>query len=264
MNRIALATVLAASAFAMVLAQDATPRFEVASVKKQVAEIGPAPPPPGGPGAVPALNATYRRGNATLVTLIRFAYRLTDAEVVGGPEWVRKDLFEVNARAAAAVPPDAFRPMVASLLAERFKLVVRREQRSMRGVLLVMAREDRRVGPKLERCADPKAPPRTSTPVRVLSPSMLTASCQPIASVAAAASAFLRVPVVDRTGLDGFWSYYVFYIRPDRPFLPRDAEEASLLPFAGALQAELGLRLQESSGPFDVLVIDSVEQPTEN
>jgi uncharacterized protein (TIGR03435 family) len=173
-------------------------------------------------------------------------------------------LFEVNARAAAAVSTDAFRPMVASLLAERFKLVVRREQRSMRGALLLMAREDRRVGPKLERCADPNAPTRAATSNRILSPYILSARCQPIASVATAASAFLGVPVVDRTGLDGFWSYYVFYIRPDRPFLPRDAEEASLLPFAGALQAELGLRLQESSGPFNVLVIDSVEQPTEN
>ncbi len=264
MNRIALATVLAGTTFAIALAQDATPRFEVASIKKQVAAIGPTPPPPGGPGAVPTLNATFRRGNATLVTLIRFAYRLADAEVIGGPEWARKDLFEVNARAATALPSDAFRPMVAALLADRFKLVVRREQRAMRGALLVMAREDRRVGPKLERCADPNGPRPPSTPIRVLSPSMLTGYCQPIASVVATASAVMGVPVVDRTGLDGFWSYYIFYIPSERPFLPRDAEEASVLPFAGALQAELGLRLQESNGPFDVLVIDSVERPTEN
>ena len=260
MNRIALATGLAGSTLAVVFAQDAAPRFEVASVKKQAAEILPTGPP----GPAPASNATFRRANATLVTLIRFAYRVADAEVIGGPEWVRRDLFEVNARAASAVSADAMRPMVAALLAERFKLVIRREQRSMRGALLVMAREDRRVGPKLERCADPNAPRRASESVRILSPYILSAWCQPIASVAAAASAFMGAPVIDRTGLDGWWSYYVFYIRPENFRPPRDPEEESVLPFPGALQAELGLRLQESNGPFDVLVIDSVEQPTEN
>jgi uncharacterized protein (TIGR03435 family) len=154
------------------------------------------------------------------------------------------------------------RPMVAALLAERFKLVVRREQRTMRGAVLVMARDDRRAGPKLEKCADPNAPPRAAAPVRILSPYILNGRCQPIASVAASASSVMGVPVVDRTGLDGLWSYYVFYIRPERSRPARDAEQEALLPFAGALEAELGLRIQESNGPFDVLVIDSVEPPT--
>lgn len=249
---------LAVTAVPLVAAQQDAPRFEVASVKKQAAEIPPTPPS----GSAPALNATFRRVNSTLVTLIRIAYRVTDAEVMGGPEWARKDLFEVHARAAAAVSSEAMRPMVAALLAERFKLVLRREQRSTRGALLVMARDDGRVGPKLEKCADPNAPPRAAAPRRILSPFMLTGRCQPIASIATSASAFMGVPVVDRTRLDGLWSYNMFYIRPDRPFQARDADQENLLPFAGALEAELGLRLQESKGPFDVLMIDSVQPPT--
>jgi uncharacterized protein (TIGR03435 family) len=258
MNRTAIAALLVGAFTITLAAQSGVPRFEVASVKRQAAEIPPTPPS----GAAPALSATFRRVNATLVTLIRFAYRVTDAEVMGGPEWARKDLFEIHAKAASATSPEGMRPMVAALLAERFRLVLRREQRLTRGALLVMARDDGRVGPKLERCADSNAPPRASAPVRILSPYILNGRCQPIASVAASASAFMGVPVVDRTGLDGLWSYYVFYIRPERPRPARDAEQAALLPFDGALEAELGLRVQESQGPFDVLVIDSVQQPT--
>jgi uncharacterized protein (TIGR03435 family) len=42
------------------------------------------------------------------------------------------------------------------------------------------------------------------------------------------------------------------------------AEQENLLQFPAALQEELGLKLESTRGPVDVLVIDSVQQPTEN
>ena len=82
----------------------------------------------------------------------------------------------------------------------------------------------------------------------------------PIASLVAVASNVMRVPVMDRTGLDGLWSYLTFYAGSPEPNLPGDGDNA--LPFPAALTDELGLRLRDSNGPFDVVVIDSVEQPT--
>jgi uncharacterized protein (TIGR03435 family) len=202
------------------------------------------------------------------VTLIRIAYNVTDAQIVGGPDWVRKDLFEINARTADAVSLDGMRPMVASLLAERFNLTLHREQRTMRGALLMMAREDRRRGPKLSRCEDPNAPPPPPTPVRMPVRGLpIQVRCQPMATLAAVASSLMGVPVVDRTDLDGLWSYSFFYLDPTP--IPegrlRDLAEAeNTPPFPLALNAELGLRLQDSNGPFEVIVIDSVEQPTPN
>ena len=134
--------------------QEPKPAFEVASVKRQASFVPPSPPS----GPAPAVSAAFYRVNATVVTLVRFAYGVTDAQVIGGPEWIRKDMFEINARAADALPQDGMRPMVASLLEDRFKLTIRREQRQMRGEVLVLARDDRRLGPTLEKCEDPAAP----------------------------------------------------------------------------------------------------------
>ena len=255
MTRFGLLLVLTVVTGLPLTAQKPASAFEVASVKKQgpSSSLGP-------PGAAPALSATFRRGNATVVTLIRIAYNITEAQIIGGPDWVRSDWFEVNARAASAVSLDGMRPMVAALLAERFKLIVHREQKTMRGAVLVMAREDRRAGPKLARCEDPNAPLPPPTPVRVPRGGYeLSAWCQPIAFLVAVASNIMQVPVMDRTGLDGLWSYLVFYARPE-PSLSPDGDNA--LPLPAALTDELGLRLRDSNGPFEVLVIDSVEQPT--
>jgi len=257
MTRLGLLLLGLALAALPLAAQQAAPAFEVASIKKQAAQIIPSGPPS---AAAPALNATFRRGNATVVTLVRIAYNITDAQIIGGPDWVRNDLFEVNARAASAISLDGMRPMVAALLAERFKLIVHREQKTMRGAVLVMAREDRRPGPKLSRCEDPNGQLPPPVPVRVPRGGYpLQAWCQPIASLVTVASNVMRVPVMDRTDLDGLWSYFMFYAGPE-PVLAPEGDHA--LPFPAALNDELGLRLRDSDGPFDVVVIDSVEQPT--
>jgi uncharacterized protein (TIGR03435 family) len=85
--------------------------------------------------------------------------------------------------------------------------------------------------------------------------------------LADAASGVMNVPVVDRTGLDGLWSFSFFYASPQPlPQGPaRDRADAENTPqFAAALQEYLGLRLESTNGPFNVLVIESVQQPEEN
>jgi uncharacterized protein (TIGR03435 family) len=65
---------------------------EVASVKKQSARIpGRTTWGPVGPGE-------FYWSNVTVATLMQFAYNVTDFEVVGLPEWARKDLFEIRAK----------------------------------------------------------------------------------------------------------------------------------------------------------------------
>jgi uncharacterized protein (TIGR03435 family) len=77
----------------------------------------------------------------------------------------------------------------------------------------------------------------------------------------------MSAPVADKTGLTGLWSYSFFYARPE-PLPPGRArelgEQEHLLPFRAALQEELGLKLESLTGPVEVLVIDSVQQPTGN
>src|SRR5688572_9281747 len=139
-------------------AQTLKPTFEVASIKKR------DQPAPFSPSRTPPRSATFYIANATVASLVQFAYNIRDFELIGGPDWIRRNLFEINARAAAEVSLDEMRPMVQSLLRDRFSLLVRAEQREMRFSTLVLARDDGRVGPKLTACGDPNAAP---TPVLV-------------------------------------------------------------------------------------------------
>jgi uncharacterized protein (TIGR03435 family) len=263
MTRIGAVSVLAALLAASgLVAQEPKPRFEVASVKRQPAFVPPTPP-----SGQPPSRMAFRRYNATLLSLVRFAYDLLDTQVAGGPEWIREDLFEINAKAAADVSTEQMRLMVQALLEERFALVAHTEQREMRSYTLALARSDGRLGTNLRRCEDPNNPP-PSKPVRLPTGGRpFGGRCEPISTVALAASGMMSAPVADKTGLTGLWSYSFIYA--PREAIPSDrelelAKQENLLPFAAALQEELGLKLESTRGPVAVLVIDSVQQPTEN
>ena len=90
--------------------------------------------------------------------------------------------------------------------------------------------------------------------------------CRPVFDLAVQASAVMNTPVVDRTGLAGLWSYHLLYAGPTwRSSGLVAGEPVEDLPaFPAALQERLGLRLESTRGPVDVLVIESVQRPTEN
>src|SRR5687768_8830582 len=231
-------------------AQAPRPAFEVVSVKK-LAQPRFVPPTKRSP-------LEYYSPTATVASLIQFAYNIRDFELIGGPDWIRRDPFEVNARAATEVSEDEKRLMVQSLLADRFKLVVRKGRQEMRFSELILARSDGRVGPKLTACGNPDAPP---TPVRIPRGGMaIGARCVAISQIARLAAGFLRMPVVDRTGLTGMWGYELVYL--DAAGWGAIEPEPQLTAFPTALQEQLGLKLESTRGPVDVLVVESVEQPT--
>jgi uncharacterized protein (TIGR03435 family) len=260
-QRIGVLCVVAASMVETLAAQASKPAFEVASVKKLVR------PAPFNPIRMHPRSAAFHLTNTTVASLIQFAYDAMEFEVIGGPEWIRRDQFEISARAAADVSIDEMRPMVQSLLEERFRLVLRTEQREMRFFTLVVARDDRRLGPGLTEC-DVNAP---SKKIRIGPTARVSyVRCAPIAAVANLAAAVLRMPVVDRTSLIGLWDHVIAFEFPpraavsaagDRPQQPAVDDPPS---FPTALQEQLGLRLEPGRGPVDVQVIASVQQPAEN
>lgn len=82
--------------------------------------------------------------------------------------------------------------------------------------------------------------------------------------IAGPAGANLERPVVDRTGLDGRFDYEVRFSGVSGPLSVSPASEPLGPDFFTALREELGLKLEPVTAPVDVLVIDSVQQPTEN
>jgi uncharacterized protein (TIGR03435 family) len=247
-------------------AQTPRPSFEVASIRP--AEVqGQAPGIGAGSrgGAGASSSEIYRNSRTTVFTLIAWAYdvRVYNAEssfyLVGGPDWIRRDRFAIEAKAPEQATTPQMRLMMQSLLADRFKLVMHKETRETRLYSLVRARTDGSLGKNIAPCDRSQTSPpwnRMSLPSDALP---FVGWCEPIVDVAYFASRELKMPVVDRTDLTGSWTWQFAY-SPQRP----GADVTQTPPLTTAVQEELGLKLEAGRGPVDVFVIDSVERPTPN
>jgi uncharacterized protein (TIGR03435 family) len=154
--------------------------------------------------------------------------------------------------------------MVQSMLEARFGLILRRERRTMDHSVLVIARIDAPLHAGLSKCEDPQSPP-APRPLRLPRGSVpLTGVCREISDIAANVANTLGVPVLDRTGLNGLWNFQLVFLHPESVTAgaAQASQDVPLLPIA--LQEQLGLKLERSQGPVDVLVVASVRTPTEN
>jgi bla regulator protein blaR1 len=257
--------------------------FETASVK------------PNKSGAEERLIRLDPRGGSLAVTnlqlraLITFAYEIQNFQLAGGPDWIASDRFDILAKPEREVPAtgaqDPLRMMLRTLLADRFKLVMHKETKELPIFELVLAREDGKLGPRLRPAAvDCEAravaaragtpPPSSSGPPgpgscgTTMNPVSLRGGGATMARLASMLEGPAQRLVIDRTGLTGNWDLEVNYT-PDRSQLPPGVELPSSLDPNGpslfaALEEQLGLKLRPARGPVEVLVIDSVQQPTPN
>jgi uncharacterized protein (TIGR03435 family) len=196
--------------------------------------------------------------NVPVVRLVAAAYDVDVIRVTGGPDWVRDYRFDVNARAAGDAPNEQLRLMLQSLLEDRFKLVVHTEQRETTVFSLVVERTDGRLGRNLQRvndCAEARSrKPAESPPAAAYE----AAGCGPVSAIASMVSRLLRAPVVNNTAISGLFAYSLFYSEAV------NATDLDVPSVPTALREQLGLKLEPARGSVDVLVIDSVEPPTEN
>jgi uncharacterized protein (TIGR03435 family) len=231
----------------------------------------------------------------TVKELVRSAYRLTDSQVLGAPAWLDFERFDVLATAPGTrdsprgIIPGEVLTMLRNLLEERFGLKARLETREFPQFALVLARQDGSLGRGLRRRTVPCTPravgelgelfgPRPSTRTQCggrTDRGMLLSTGATIGDLVWALSRPELVPgvgriVVDRTGLTGTFDIDLRWT-PERPFTD-GAQSAAALPSVDgnepplftALQEQLGLKLERTKGPVDVLVIDHVERPTPN
>jgi uncharacterized protein (TIGR03435 family) len=266
------------------------PTFEVASVK---------PNKTGDNGVRIGLQPGGRfiTTNTSLRQLVTFAYQLQSFQLVGGPDWMGTDRFDITAKAEGEIPPTPpgtvgpMQLMMRSLLADRFGVVVHREQRDMPIYALVVVRADKRLGPKLQastvdcqammtanmsRGGPPPGPPPTAPSGRPIcgmrtSPGQMMGGGFPLSQLASALSQMVQRTVVDQTGLTGNYDLELTYTPdqaprgdppPGAPALPPiDPNGPSIFT---ALQEQLGLKLDSQRGPVDVVVVDKAERPKED
>ena len=221
--------------------------------------------------------------NVTALQLIQYAYRLPPSRIVGAVGWVGSEQFDVEASAGGEVPPPRITQMVRRLLADRFSLVVRNEQREVPAFALVPDRRDGRLGPQL-RPADPKCkeigrPPKLPTTSAefpsqigcmdfIAGAGVVIMRGMPLSRLADLLSPTLGEPVVDGGAVTGVfdvdlhWTFTPEQLA-DQPIGTTPLQiDPSGISLEAALIEQLGLRLQRQRRSMDVLVIDSMQRPT--
>jgi uncharacterized protein (TIGR03435 family) len=267
--------------------------FEVASVKANKSGdnrigIGFAP------------GGQFRATNVPLRELISAAYGtpqpLAAFQITGGPKWIESERFDIVAKAAgdpqpgANGPPAVLFPMLRNLLADRFQLIVHRETKELPIYALVLARTDGKLGPQLLPAATdcgalnaaargrgmpPPAPApgeRMSCGMRMF-PGNLAGGSTSIAQLTYVLARFVNRTVIDKTGLTGNYDLNLQWTPDQMPQgrgeLPPGAPPMPAIDPNGpsiftAVQEQLGLKLESTRGPVEVVVVDRVEHPTED
>ena len=279
---IGVAAVLLTIGWARAADQD-DPRFEVASIRR--AQTGNAIGIRTLPNGIDARLSTVR-------DLVMFAYELASYQVVGGPAWITSNRFELAARADGEVTPAVARQMLKTLLRDRFSLRAHTETREADVHALVLARDNGPLGPGLTRTSadcpaldqrKPVTPDEAKKiPVRRdcnwtsmgsdrAGGSIYTMNGVALDRLVTQITIQVAGPVVDRTGLGGLFDIRLNFASPQQQRLaapsvntPDLTRDVGLPPLHVALEEQLGLRLQTQKGPLEVLVIDSVERPSEN
>lgn len=226
-----------------------TPTFDVASVKPSVPS-----------GDLLNINlGTFNHGvvtlgNTTLSECIRYSYGLVSEDQISGPEWIRDRSLRVDitAKTAPDTPIEQVRLMMQSLLAERFHLEIHHEAKPVRHF-------DLSVSPKGFKLHE--SPESTPTALKGYGRGRLFYDHLPMRTLAVLLSRQLQQPVLDLTGLTGFYDIHLEWT-PDDPAL-KDApahDSPSFPDVYHAIQEQLGLQLEPKRTPIDVIVVDRADK----
>ena len=291
-----LASLIVFAAGAIAQTADPLPIFELADVHASTAR-----PNNGVRGPLIRTSGRYEFANATMLDLIRTAYNVDADKVLGGPNWLESDRFDVLAKVPPKTSLDTARLMLQGLLADRFKLVLHKDAHALPTYALSVGKG----GHKLKE-ADGSGEPGCAMTIQqgnglteaalqgaiqnggtiTLRVATLLYSCHSITmtefaaqmrSMTIAASYVGNNPVADQTGLQGKWDFDFKYT----PKPPANRNQTQTLTTANgtaqitqtgdyitlfeAMDKQLGLKLDPANLPIPVILVDSANrQPTPN
>jgi uncharacterized protein (TIGR03435 family) len=196
--------------------------------------------------------------NVSLRNMLRNIERLQESQLVGGPDWVATDRWDIVAVADTEVSEAQAVTLLKALLIERFKLKTHTETRDSPIYLLVLARADQVLGPELQR-STVDCPTAQGLCGDSSGPGTMRVVGRPIPNTLRMFERASGRTVIDRTGLTGAYDFTLRW----RPFDAPDVNP-DLPSLFTAVEEQLGLRLQPDRAPMDVLVIDSAQRPVEN
>jgi len=226
--------------------------FEVASIK---------PSPEGGMGggirAMPG-GQSYVAQNATLRLMIMLMYKMADKQVVGGPAWINTDRWDVNAKAEHPSNLDQLHEMYQTMLADRFHLQYHMETREQTAYVLTVDKS----GSKMKKNLSPDP---FDFPLKPNGPGKLVAQHLDMKYFSWWLGQPLQTPVVNMTGLDGFYDFNLELPPPDPDRIKAEGgDRRDPSDLFAAIRDQLGLKVEMRKAPVPVMVIDHAEKPGEN
>jgi uncharacterized protein (TIGR03435 family) len=271
------------------------PSFEVASIKVHT-------PDPSGRMFISTGGGDASRYAATNVTakmLITFAYDLKNFQVLGGPNWIDSNRYDVDAKVQDDLVDeirklprlqqiDRMRPMVRALLADRFKMSVTEGTKELPVFALVAAKG----GAKLTESApppprDPSAPPPRLAPPGPDGPpppapggfymfmnakreAIVAGNSVPLSNLVNMLSQQLGREIIDQTGLKGTYTFKLSWTSEQGlgggplPLGMDNATADTGEPIFTAIQEQLGLKLEDTKAPVETITVDHIEEPSAN
>jgi uncharacterized protein (TIGR03435 family) len=241
----------------------------------------------------PAGGRRFSAPAAATRALIQAAYKVRGYQIEGAPTWVSSARYNIVAIAPGAATTDEIRSMLKSLLADRFRLLLRRETQQGRVVELVPMKGGLKIMPmKAGGCIAIDSPDAPREPV--LPPASIPNVCgassrrivsrepsltrrievvgAPMSQIADVLSMELGRSIVDRTGFTEKFSFTLDYdagqLSNGAGVAVRDPQgpgvDVSAPLFGDALKQQLGLELKTGTGPVEVLHIERIKTPSEN
>jgi uncharacterized protein (TIGR03435 family) len=261
-----------------VQAAEPLPTFDIADVHES-----PHTTTPNMRGGV-LRSGRYEILTANMVDLIRTAYSVDADKVLGGPNWLEWDRFDVIAKAPPSTPPQTVKLMLQALLVDRFRLVLHRDLHPLPAYGLTVGKG----GSKLKEAdaagetgckyttsptpaeaqAKQAAAQSGGTPSIVLPTYLyechnmtMGAFAEGMRNMLAAQNYLTAGPAVDQTGLKGAWDFNFKYTPKIPPALAAQISiSGEPIPLFDALDKQLGLKLDPVTYPTPVLIVDSVNQ----
>jgi uncharacterized protein (TIGR03435 family) len=244
---------------------DAKPEFDVATIKPSE--------PSGISGFMVNPSGTLNTHNTTLKDLIKFGYSLHPSQITGGASWTETDRYDVigkpNIEGVPSIPQ--LRAMVQQLVAARFQLTFHREKKELPVYALTIGKAGTAGIKLVEDTNNPNGLPGFGGD-GVRSLNVQNATMGEFASFLQ--RTILDRPVVDQTGLGKTRYDFVLKWTPDAFQLAAHGAGPEAAPTADAPDTppdiylaflqQLGLKIESTKAPVDVVVIDHVEKPSDN
>ncbi len=248
-----------------ILAKDVPLEFEVSTIK-------PAPVTNVPSGTYSTGGGRFQAQGASLIYLLTFGYNMHPKQFVGLPAWAMSERYDVNAKYPEGGKPndDQLRSMIQNLVKDRFGVTSHIEKRELAAYTINVGKGGL-AGIKMTRSEYGGSNGGGTFQGSVPGMGVMTMGNATMTGLASLMQRLLLDrPVVDQSGLTGRYNIVLKWAPDDAQFTqmnlrlaPRPGDEP-LPDLVTAFQEQLGMKLESTKAPVDVIVIDKVSRPSEN